>query len=97
MMEPAAFGCAVLFGPNTWNFADVVSALKAREACREVASPSELEQTLRELLLQPRLAREMGGRAREYVLSQQGGTQQTVAALESILLAEDQSSVHRAA
>ena len=27
MIEPAAYGAAVSFGPNTWNFRDVVGLL----------------------------------------------------------------------
>ncbi len=32
MIEPAGFGAAVLFGPNTWNFKDVVDLLLSQEA-----------------------------------------------------------------
>ena len=27
MIEPAAYGAAVSFGPNTWNFRDIVAAM----------------------------------------------------------------------
>ena len=30
MIEPAAYGAAVSFGPNTWNFRDIVAALTGR-------------------------------------------------------------------
>ena len=32
MLEPAAYGAAVSFGPNTWNFRDIVAALLAADA-----------------------------------------------------------------
>ncbi len=32
MIEPAAYGAAVSFGPNTWNFRDIVAAMLARQA-----------------------------------------------------------------
>ena len=32
MIEPAAYGAAVSFGPNTWNFRDIVAALLAADA-----------------------------------------------------------------
>ena len=33
--EPAAYGATVLFGPNTWNFREIVEQLLTREAARE--------------------------------------------------------------
>lgn len=85
MMEPAAYGSSVLFGPNTWNFAEVVSSLKEEQACREVKDEQELEAALRELLSNLQQAREMGLNAQEYVLSQQGATRRTLAELQVIL------------
>ena len=32
MIEPAAYGAAVSFGPNTWNFRDIVAAMLAHDA-----------------------------------------------------------------
>ena len=32
MIEPAAYGAAVSFGPNTWNFRDIVAAMLDRDA-----------------------------------------------------------------
>ena len=34
MIEPAAYGAAVCFGPNTWNFRDIVAALLGRRRRR---------------------------------------------------------------
>mgnify|MGYP003338992210 CR=1 FL=1 len=42
MIEPAAYGAAVSFGPNTWNFRDIVAALLARQAAVVVRSGDEL-------------------------------------------------------
>jgi 3-deoxy-D-manno-octulosonic-acid transferase len=38
MIEPAAFGAAVLFGPNTWNFRDIVRTFKESNACLQLAA-----------------------------------------------------------
>ena len=78
MLEPAAYGAAVLFGPNTWNFRDIVEQLLARDAARVVRSPSELTATVRELLQQPSAATELGRRACAFVGTQQGAASRTV-------------------
>ena len=41
MIEPAAYGAAVLFGPNTDNFRDVVEALLSRRAARVVTDQDD--------------------------------------------------------
>src|SRR4029077_12633296 len=38
MIEPAGYGAAVLFGPNTWNFKDVVELFLAHDAALVVHS-----------------------------------------------------------
>jgi 3-deoxy-D-manno-octulosonic-acid transferase len=78
MLEPAGFGAAVLFGPNTWNFKEITEALLQRDAARVVNGPDQLLETLKELLRQPRVAEEMGGRARALIAQQQGATTRTV-------------------
>ena len=78
MIEPAAYGAAVLFGPNTWNFRDIVDVLLGGGGARVVAGPSELTQNVAEVLRDPAAAREQGRRARELVLAQQGATRRTV-------------------
>ena len=37
MMEPAAYGASVMFGPHTANFRDTVDQLLRRNAARRVA------------------------------------------------------------
>jgi 3-deoxy-D-manno-octulosonic-acid transferase len=78
MIEPAGFGAAVLFGPNTWNFKDVTEALLTQHAARVIHGPDELREAIRELLHQPDEAKRMGDAARMFVASQQGATKRTV-------------------
>jgi 3-deoxy-D-manno-octulosonic-acid transferase len=78
MLEPAAYGAAVCFGPNTWNFRQVVDLLLARQAARQVHTKTDLEDYIRLMLAQPMQARAQGERARTLILEQQGATQQTV-------------------
>lgn len=96
MIEPAAYGAAVLFGPNTRNFRDIVALLLAADAARVVRDGADLTDTVVRLLRDERERRAMGARARELVLSQQGATRLTVDLLEQSL-PEAGSRVGRAA
>lgn len=85
MIEPAGYGAAVLFGPNTWNFRDIVAALLAADAARVVRNQAELTAQVERLLNTPQERLELGQRAQRLVLSQQGATKRTVALiLESL-------------
>ncbi len=85
MIEPAAYGAAVSFGPNTRNFRDIVAALLARDAAVVVADRAELEGFVRRCLEQPHWAAELGNRARRHVGEQLGATERTVELLEPLL------------
>jgi 3-deoxy-D-manno-octulosonic-acid transferase len=78
MIEPAGFGAAVLFGPNTWNFKDVVELLLCHEAALVVRNADELTSVLESLLANPSRAAEFGERARQLVTAQRGATPRTV-------------------
>ncbi|MEX0716821.1 MAG: 3-deoxy-D-manno-octulosonic acid transferase [Planctomycetaceae bacterium] len=97
MMEPAAYGAAVLFGPNTHNFRDVVEMLLVGDAARVVRDGDDLRATLRELLATPTIGREQGKRARTLVLAQRGATARTVEAIRGLLpaIADTGSKVAR--
>lgn len=84
MLEPAAYGAAVLFGPNTWNFRDIVEQLLARDAARVVRSETELTNAVRELLNSPAAAAQLGERAKELVATQQGAATRTLDLLLSL-------------
>ncbi len=86
MIEPAGYGAAVLFGPHTHNFKDVVALLLDADAAQVIPSPQEFVHTIRQLLIDRTRAQEMGRRARELVTAQRGATQRTVELiLESLL------------
>jgi 3-deoxy-D-manno-octulosonic-acid transferase len=78
MIEPAGFGAAVLFGPHTHNFKDVVALLLDADAARVIPKPEDFSSTIRDLLLNPQQASEMGRRAQQLVTAQRGATQKTV-------------------
>ncbi len=85
MIEPAGYGAAVLFGPNTWNFKDVVELLLSHEAALIVRSGADLTARLDELLSDPPRATALGDRSRDLVTAQRGATARTVELLGQIL------------
>jgi 3-deoxy-D-manno-octulosonic-acid transferase len=85
MIEPAAYGAAVSFGPNTWNFRDIVAALTAADGAVVVQDARQLEAFVERSLADPEYARAIGTRAQQLVQSQLGATRRTVALLETLL------------
>ena len=49
-LEPAALETAILLGPHSWNFTEIVAALRAADAVREVADPAALADQIAGLL-----------------------------------------------
>jgi 3-deoxy-D-manno-octulosonic-acid transferase len=92
MIEPAAYGAAVVFGPHTWNFKDTVSRLLAKGAALEVADTAGLEKEILRLLADPQAREVLGAAARRFVLGQQGATARTLQALEEVLPKHDSRS-----
>jgi 3-deoxy-D-manno-octulosonic-acid transferase len=85
MIEPAGYGAAVLFGPNTWNFKDVTEALLNGNAARVIDGPDQLRETVRDLLQHPEEAHRLGEAARTFVATQQGATKRTVNLMAELL------------
>jgi len=84
MIEPAAYGSAISFGPNTWNFKDVVQLLLGKQAAIVVKNEEELKSFVARCLTEPAFADQLGQRAIQLVREQQGATDRTVALLESL-------------
>lgn len=95
MLEPAAYGVATCFGPNTWNFRDIVRQLLAVDGAVVVGDEAEFAQFVRRVLEDSNWSRDLGERARRLVIEQQGATERTVNML--LPLVEKSSQVSRAA
>ena len=67
MIEPAAYGVATCFGPNTQNFRDVVELLLNNLAAVRVNSGDELTAFVRRCLENPHYATELGHNAEAIV------------------------------
>ncbi len=78
MIEPAAYGAAVSFGPNTRNFRDVVSLLLNANAAIVVQDGDQMAQFVRKGIEDPEWRTAIGNRAKELVLSQRGAADKTV-------------------
>lgn len=85
MMEPAAFGSAVLFGPYTSNFREATEGLLSVKAARRVANAEDLAVAVLEALDEPEAAEARGEAARRFVHEQQGATERTLALLDRVL------------
>lgn len=97
MIEPAAYGAAVSFGPNTWNFRDIVASLLAAEAAAMVQNPKELTAFVRRCLTDDGYARRLGERAQRLVAANLGATGRTVAAVLPLLPNDPKQQSLRAA
>jgi len=85
MLEPAAFGAAVSFGPNTWNFRDIVEMMLTREAAVVVRNGAELTAFVKRCLEAPAFAEQLGSRAAQWVAEGRGATVRTVDLLAQLL------------
>jgi 3-deoxy-D-manno-octulosonic-acid transferase len=86
MIEPAAYGASVLFGPHVWNFAETARRLVEAEAAIQISDTEELEATVRRLLGDVAERQRIGRDARQFVQRQQGATERTIDLLEGLLV-----------
>jgi 3-deoxy-D-manno-octulosonic-acid transferase len=85
MIEPAAYGAAVCFGPNTKNFHHVVEMMLRDNAAQVVHDQREMEHFVRRCLEEPGFAEQLGTNAQNLVQRQIGATQKTLEALQTVL------------
>jgi 3-deoxy-D-manno-octulosonic-acid transferase len=84
ILEPAQHGVAVLTGPHTFNFREIIRIFEQGGGLR-VVNPENLGATIVELLRNPDERQRLGRRARELFLENTGATQKTLSALEPLL------------
>ena len=95
MIEPAAYGVPVCFGPQTQNFRDVVQMLLDQHAAQVVCSENDLFDFVRSAISKPQLAHQMGLRGQQLVIRQRGAVARTVSMLEEILNSEKSTDLPR--
>ncbi len=84
-MEVAALGKPIVVGPHTDNFQLPIRALDAADAVTVVASPSALADAVSGLLADATAATDLGSRAKQVVLQNQGATVRTCDSLVRLL------------
>lgn len=85
MLEPAAYGAAVMFGPKTSNFKDIVKQLLHNNAAVQLQSHDQMESQLRLWLQDAESRTSFGIRAQQMIAEQQGAIDETVSRLHDIL------------
>ena len=78
LLEPASFGCPVLFGPHTHNFVLMSSMLLEWEGGLRVHDAQSLHDALKTLLTDRAKCNRMGDRARAFVESNSGAVERVL-------------------
>jgi 3-deoxy-D-manno-octulosonic-acid transferase len=84
MIEPAAYGAAVCFGPKTRNFRDVVTAMLDHGAAVVVENGPELTDFVSRCLEDTPYRTALGNRATQFVAQQLGATDRTLELLVNL-------------
>lgn len=84
MIEPAGFGAAVSFGPNTSNFRDIVRMLLNCDGAVVIRTGEELTRFVEDCLDNQDRAQILGMHAQQLVMSQQGAADRTIRLLQGI-------------
>jgi 3-deoxy-D-manno-octulosonic-acid transferase len=85
VLEPAAVGKPVVFGPYTQNFRDAVNQLLGKQAAIQVPDTASLYRVFDELLKQPDRSAAMGIKAREVMTENTGAVDRSVKRILSVL------------
>jgi 3-deoxy-D-manno-octulosonic-acid transferase len=85
MLEPAAVGVPVLFGPHTENFAEPAAALESSGGARRVRSSDDLGRAVAALLRDGEERARMSHNAQLVISRNRGAVDRTVAILQSVL------------
>lgn len=85
LLEPAALGKAILFGPHMHNFREAADLFLQQQAARQCTSES-LADVMVELLADDQARRLMGERARSTFRQNQGATADTLSAIAPYIL-----------
>jgi len=85
ILEPAAMGIPVLFGPHMFNFAEIAQLALERNAAWQVGSSAELEHGVRRLLGDANLRDRMGQAGARMVQENRGALSNTLTLVDGLL------------
>ena len=97
MLEPAGYGCAVCFGPNTRNFEDIARRLIAAEGAVRLQQESDLADFVERCLNDLPAADRLGIHAHSMVMSHRGATQRTIEHLAELASSREATPIYRQA
>lgn len=90
ILEPAQYGVAIMTGPYTFNFREIIRIFVENDALKTVTA-SNLSQELLQMLQNRQERERMGSRARELFTRYSGATKRTLEALQPLLTKEASS------
>jgi 3-deoxy-D-manno-octulosonic-acid transferase len=85
ILEPAAHGKAIVFGPHMENFNEIAETFLANDAAVRVQSAGELEEALLSLMGDPVRRARLGAAARALVVANRGAKDKTLSAIADVL------------
>ncbi|OFW12597.1 MAG: hypothetical protein A3F70_00700 [Acidobacteria bacterium RIFCSPLOWO2_12_FULL_67_14] len=95
ILEPAAFGKPIVFGPYMQNFAEIAAAFLANDAAVQVQSAREVDETIVGLMGDPVRRARLGAAARALVDANRGAKEQTLAVITALVPPDRGSAVVR--
>jgi len=81
LLEPASFGCPVLYGPHTHNFVSMAETMEESGAGWRVRDGDELYLAVSRLLIEPEKREKMGMRSRKFVEESRGALERVVSSI----------------
>jgi len=85
ILEPALFSKPIIFGPYMFNFRDIAELFLVSGAAVSVKDKEELREKIKDLFLYPESALELGRRAKELLLKNQGASERNLEIIKEVL------------
>lgn len=84
ILEPASLGKPIIFGHYMFNFRDIADSFLNHNACILVSNKAELKQSIKELLNSPYKMEELGKKAKDLIVENQGATRRNLELIKSL-------------
>jgi 3-deoxy-D-manno-octulosonic-acid transferase len=89
IIEPAAYGKAIVVGPHTENFRQIVSDFLNTKSVAQIRNRDSLAPELVRLLSDPEEAAAMGKRANDILVANRGATDCTIQLIKAVARIEE--------